>query len=198
MKFVAEYMRDLNATKAVKRCGFNVKNPENIGCRMLAQPDVRAEVDRRLNERAKRLEISSDNIARELGKIAFATSEDYYDEAGKLLAWDMISPRAKSAIESIEMDPDGNIRKLKLHGKREALVDLGKHIGMYRQVIQLEDARTSPEQQALADQARQKFMGMLDNLAGLLAAKAPPLVDQPRTLTRTTNGAAAPNGKAHA
>lgn len=207
-RFLDEYLVDLNGSAAVLRSGFKTKYPESTAQKMLAVPSMNAALKERQAAMARRLEITQDNIARELAKIGFASSEDFYDADGNQLPWRLISSRAKAAIKSIIIDetieassdpekPPIVKRRTKfyLHDKRAALNDLAQHLGMYKHHIEIDDKRPSAEQQQLADQARQKFMGMLDQLAGVLAAKAPAVVDQPRALARATNGAT--NGKGH-
>jgi len=43
---------------------------------------------------------------------------------------DELTPHAAAAIAELSLQPSGGVR-VKLHDKRAALVDLGKHLGMF-------------------------------------------------------------------
>lgn len=49
-KFVAEYLVDLNATQAAKRAGYSEKTAYSIGQENLKKPEIKAEIDRQLQE----------------------------------------------------------------------------------------------------------------------------------------------------
>tara|TARA_B100000780_G_scaffold266768_1_gene223235 strand:- start:117 stop:467 length:351 start_codon:yes stop_codon:yes gene_type:complete len=63
-KFILEYLKDLNATKAAERAGY--KQPHVQGSQLLAKPDVKAEIDSELKARSERLKLDSDWVIRRL------------------------------------------------------------------------------------------------------------------------------------
>ena len=70
--FVDEYLVDLNATKAAERAGYSDKSSQVTGSRLLANAMVQAEIQKRQEKRAVKLDISVDRIERELARIAFS------------------------------------------------------------------------------------------------------------------------------
>jgi len=60
--FVAEYLKDLNATQAAIRAGYSKKTAEDIGRQLLRKTPVAVAVQKAMNERAKRTEIDSDYV----------------------------------------------------------------------------------------------------------------------------------------
>jgi phage terminase small subunit len=150
-QFINEYLIDLNATRAYKATYKNIKNNETAranSSRLLANANVRAYLDERLKAREKRTEITQDRVLNELAKIAFADMKDYleyrtdktvisYDDNGEPIIdytkiVDLIDSRYTdtSVIQEISISKDGVFR-FKLYDKQKALVDIGKHLGIF-------------------------------------------------------------------
>ena len=153
--FVREYLIDLNATQAAIRAGYSEKTAYSIGEENLKKPDVAAAIEAAMKNRAARTEITADRVLKELAKIGFAdirkaikwqgtlvTEEDNPDGGDTLtiktvvtnnvtlVSSDDIDDETAAAISEISQNSTGGI-KLKLHDKRAALVDIGKHLGMF-------------------------------------------------------------------
>lgn len=128
-RFVQEYLVDLNATQAAVRAGYR----GSTGSRLLARPEVAAAVDRAMEERARRTEVTQDRVIRELAAIAFAkatdhtrVSEDGQVEVLPTQAWPEGQARAAASIKAGRYGVTvSNYDKLK------ALELLGKHLGMF-------------------------------------------------------------------
>ncbi len=69
MRFIDEYLIDLNATKAAIRAGYSPKTADVQASALLSKLKVQEEVDRRKEERSKRVCLTADNVLRELGRI---------------------------------------------------------------------------------------------------------------------------------
>lgn len=61
-RFVDEYLKDLNATQAATRAGYSAKTASSIGERLLRNVEVKEELQKRMNARAKRTEITLDYV----------------------------------------------------------------------------------------------------------------------------------------
>ena len=78
--FADEYLIDLNATRAYKVAYPSVKKDETAaqaGSRMLRNVKVAAYIQKRMEERQKRTEITQDRVLEELAAIAFARATDF-------------------------------------------------------------------------------------------------------------------------
>lgn len=153
--FVREYLIDLNATQAAIRAGYSEKTARQIGEENLSKPDIAAAVETAMKNRAERTDITADRVLKELAKIGFAdirkaikwqgtlvTEEDNPDGGDtltiknvvtnnvQLVSSEDIDDETAAAISEISQNTSGGI-KLKLHDKRAALVDIGKHLGMF-------------------------------------------------------------------
>lgn len=138
-RFVEEYLIDLIATQAAIRAGYSPNTAEQIGYQLLHKASVSNEVARAMAERSKRTGINQDRVLRELAKIGFAKITDVVDaETAK------IKPDATeddlACIQSIKIKPNewGTEREVKLYDKKGALVDIGKHMGMFKDKLELD------------------------------------------------------------
>lgn len=133
--FAAEYLKDLNATRAAIRAGYSAKTASSIGARLLADAGVARAVEEGMAARARRTEIDADRVVLELARIAFADPRD-------LMAWgpdgvalkDSASLTEEQAAGVAEVaEGSGGTLRLKKHDKVRALELLGKHLGLFRE-----------------------------------------------------------------
>lgn len=153
-RFAAEYVVDLNATKAAKRAGYSPKTAHTQGSRLLKDAEVSAKVEVKQRAIAERLEITADMVVRELALIGFSNMLDYIrttDDGDAYTDLSALTRDQAAAIQEVtidtyqEHDPDGpeanskrTVKKMrfKLSDKRSALVDLGKHLGMFKEQVE--------------------------------------------------------------
>lgn len=149
--FVDEYLVDLNATRAYKVAGYSVKSDNAAaveGHKLLRNPKIEIYLKERMNDREKRTEITQDKVLKELAKIGFADIKDFleyrtaktvvtHDEDGEPVIdyqqiIDVIDSKDvdTSVIQEVSIGKDGTF-KFKLYDKQKALVDIGKHLGMF-------------------------------------------------------------------
>ena len=150
-RFVDEYLIDLNATQAAIRAGYSEKTARSISNENMTKPDIQAAIEKGMQARSGRVEITQDMVLRELAKIGFS-------DIRKVVRWgetqvrmvdgeddgpeDMVPYHGLALIDSAEIDDNtaGAIAevsqgkeglKVKLHDKKGALVDIGRHLGMF-------------------------------------------------------------------
>lgn len=150
-RFVDEYLIDLNATQAAIRAGFSAKTARQAGNRLLTNVDIQQAMQAGMEARSGRVAITQDMVLRELAKIGFS-------DIRKVVRWgetqvrmidgeegeaeDMVPYHGLALIDSSEIDDEiaGAIAevsqgrdglKVKLHDKKGALVDIGRHLGMF-------------------------------------------------------------------
>lgn len=68
--FVREYLIDLNATQAAIRAGYSEKTAKDIGCENLAKPNIQEEIQKAMDKRADKLEITSEYVLSSLKTVA--------------------------------------------------------------------------------------------------------------------------------
>lgn len=131
-RFVEEYLIDLNAKQAAIRAGYSVKNADKIGSELLGKTRVREAVSEAIAERSCRTGVNQDRVVRELARIAFSNFSDIVDPETARIRKDATEDDL-ACIQSIKIKPNefGTEREVRLFDKRAALVDLGKHLGMW-------------------------------------------------------------------
>ena len=68
-RFVAEYLIDLNATQAAIRAGYSQKRASEMAYQLLQKPTVQAAVEQAKKAQAKRIQITADDVLRDLVEI---------------------------------------------------------------------------------------------------------------------------------
>lgn len=140
--FCAEYLVDLNATAAAKRAGYSERTARVIAQANLEHPACRAEIQRLMDERAQRTQVTADTVIRELARIAFSDLRKLFDERGGLLPVSQWPDELAGAIAVVETDElfegfgenrvqTGYTRKVKAWDKPKALELLGKHLRLW-------------------------------------------------------------------
>ncbi len=66
VKFIQEYLKDFDGTNAAIRAGYSEHSARFIASRLLINPEVKKELDRRQAEIAKKYEIRTDFIVQTL------------------------------------------------------------------------------------------------------------------------------------
>lgn len=129
--FVQEYLVDLNATAAAKRAGY--KDP-NFGRQLLTKTNVSSAIQKAMQSREQRTEITQDMVVRELAKVAFANGTVYAKVTGggtqvELTDTDRLTADQRAAISCIK---DGKFGiEVSTYDKVRALELLGKHLGLF-------------------------------------------------------------------
>lgn len=154
IRFVDEYLIDLNATQAAIRAGYSAKTADRIGAELLGKTWVSELVAKRMKDRSERTEVTQDMVLRELAKIGFADIRKVVrwgrtelrvagaEEEGAtavhhglaLIGSDEIDDAIAAAISEVSEGREG--LKVKLHDKRAALNDMGRHLGMFKDKVE--------------------------------------------------------------
>ena len=139
--FADEYLIDLNATRAYKVAYPNVKKDETAaqaGSRMLRNVKVEAYIKKRMQDRQKRTAITPDMVLQELAAIAFANATDFAQIVnGRVILTNTadLSEEQMKAIAGIKRGKNGI--ELKLNDKEKALELLGRHLGMFKDRLEV-------------------------------------------------------------
>jgi phage terminase small subunit len=144
--FVAEYLIDFNARQAAIRAGYSEDSAGAIGCENLKKPTITAAIGEALALRAQRTEVTQDEVVAELKKLGFSDIRKAVEWGRGLAVLDAdgnvqisngvsligsadVDDKTAAAISEISQTKEGI--KIKFHDKRAALVDLGRHLGMF-------------------------------------------------------------------
>jgi phage terminase small subunit len=137
-RFVAEYLKDLNATQAMIRAGYSAKSANKDGPRMLVHAGICEAIAIAQTEIAKSHGISMDWLIERYKRIADADTRKFYDEHGNLKAIKDLDDASAYALAGVETDETtvggrviSRIRKIKRWDPIKALDSLGRHLGMF-------------------------------------------------------------------
>jgi phage terminase small subunit len=146
-RFVAEYLIDLNATQAAIRAGYKGENADVTGPRLLGNVGVSAAIAEGQKALAESAGVTAERIVKELAKLGFSNMQDYVGvngEGSPFIDLSAVDREKWAAVGELTIEhftkrgetegEDSRVVekvKFKLLDKRAALVDLGKHLGMF-------------------------------------------------------------------
>lgn len=125
-RFVAEYLKDLNATQAAIRAGYAKKGAKDQAYQLMQLPEVAQAIEQAMGERNKRLQVDADYVLKRLTEIDQLDLADIFDLDGKLLPvrqWPLIW---RQMVKEVDMKTG----KVKFHDKLRALELIGKHVNV--------------------------------------------------------------------
>jgi len=164
--FIREYLVDLNATQAAIRAGYSEKTAYSQGQRLLKDVEIAAAVQGAMDKRGERTEITADRVLKELWDIATADPNeliqfrrgpcdkcwDGYTEPPSEPDTSCLACRGEGVGRGYVADTrllTGSARKLyagvkitkegievKMHDKAAALVNVGRHLGMFTDKVE--------------------------------------------------------------
>lgn len=133
LRFVDEYMVDMNATQAAIRAGYSPKTAYSIGVQLLKKLEIQAELQKKRDKLAQKLEISQERVINELAAVAFANGADYARITAQgyveFIPTDDLPKEKLAAIAGIKSSQSGT--EVKLGDKLRALEMLGKYLGLF-------------------------------------------------------------------
>lgn len=149
--FADEYLIDLNATRAYKVAYPRVKKDTvaaTNGGRLLRNAEVEGYIQMRMKDREKRTEVTQDMVLKELAKLGFFDARKFFDDVGKPLDISALDDNTAACISGMDVqdvyEGDGEekefvgyIKKYKLTDKIKALELIGRHLGMFKDKLEL-------------------------------------------------------------
>ncbi len=142
-RFVEEYLIDLNATQAAIRAGYSPKTAEQEGYKLVQKSSVSEEIIKAIAERSKRTGISQDRVIQELARIAFVNPQNVIQTSNASVRQD-ISEDDAACIQAVKVkmseSENGSSceREVRLNDKLKALELLGKHLGMFKDKVEVD------------------------------------------------------------
>lgn len=139
--FVKEYLVDLNGAKAARRAGYAVDTSRNEATRQLANVHVQAEIQKGMEKRGEKVDLTAERVVLELMKIAFADIKSVASWTANGVAFmpsDDLTDNISAAISEVSEktvttkgETSTNL-KVKMHDKLKALDMLARHLGMMK------------------------------------------------------------------
>lgn len=154
LRFVEEYLVDLNATQAAIRSGYSPKTADQQASRLLANVKVSKAIEQRQAKRNKRLELTQDRVLLELTRVAFFDPRALFDEHGRPRTVEELDDDTAAVIAGLDIamerdgeDDDGKpvympVRKYKLSDKMRALELCMRHMGLLNDKLKVDGTLT--------------------------------------------------------
>lgn len=143
-RFCDEYLIDLNATQAAIRAGYKKSEYTDTNAnKLLENTRIREAVDKAMAERSKRTGINQDRVIQELARIAFVNPQNVIDPEDASVRTDATEDDL-ACIQAIKVKTsysdkgDMTEREVRLNDKMKALELLGKHLGMFKDKVELD------------------------------------------------------------
>lgn len=158
-RFVEEYLIDLNGTQAAIRAGYSVDSAQQIASENLCKPLVAQAIADRRAELSTKAGLSTQRVLDELQKLAFANMQDFMRftaDGEPYVDVSMLTREQAAALQEFTVEDYTDGRgddarevkrvKIKLADKRAALVDLGRHLGIFADITKHQqlDANGNP------------------------------------------------------
>ena len=139
-RFIEEYLVDMNGTQAAIRAGYSPRSARVAASRLLMKDNIANALAERRAKISSKLEVTAKRVIAELAALGFANIADFYREnEDGTLAVDtdaLLDPARAAAITQVDVQTaaDGaQSIKIKLADKKAALVELGKHLGLFNE-----------------------------------------------------------------
>ena len=139
--FVSEYLIDKNATQAAFRAGYSKKTAYSMGQENLKKPEIKRAIQKAMQKREERTEITQDRVLLEYARIAFFDPRKLFRSDGSPKSIEELDTDTAAALAGLEVREEfegagenrafvGYTKKYKLANKLGALDSLAKHLGM--------------------------------------------------------------------
>ncbi len=130
-RFVAEYLKDQNATQAAKRAGYSAKTCDVQGPRLLGKVRVRAAVDLKLKEIEKKSELTAERVRASVLALLMFDPRRAFHADGTMKDVSSLPDDIACAIAGIEVDDSqGDVKKLRFTDRIRAAELAAKILGM--------------------------------------------------------------------
>ncbi|MCK5609745.1 terminase small subunit [Candidatus Pacearchaeota archaeon] len=142
-KFIDNFINSDNGTQSAIDAGYSKNGANRTAHRLLTNPDILAEIDRRRKEITEKAGITAQDVINEIAKIAFLKSSDvfnYYDQiiktkdGPKTVSKAYLKPESEltdAALSSIGAIKETNQGlEIKLYDKQKALDSLKPYFGI--------------------------------------------------------------------
>lgn len=143
--FIAEYLVDLNATRAAIAAGYSENSARVIGCENLTKPDIKQEIDAAIQERL----MKADEVLMRLAEHARGDIGDLLTDDGESIDWQKakkarkthlvkkVSIRTERRTIGDDKEVETETRSIELYDAQGALVQIGRHHKLFAEKIEV-------------------------------------------------------------
>lgn len=143
-RFVDEYLVDLNATQAAIRAGYSVKTANEQGARLLANVSVKNAIRERQEVLKMKTEVTQEWVVERYRRIVEGCDKRlFFNDDGSVKPpsqWSAEMGLAVAAFEVEELGDEGlavAVSKLRFQDAKAALDSLARHLGMFKDKVEV-------------------------------------------------------------
>lgn len=120
-QFCREYIIDFNSSASAVRAGYSKKTARHQASRLLTKVNIQEYIQKLINKRSKKLEITAENVLEEIATIAFKKDEDN----NKMKGLELLGKHLKLFTDKIDIagGTTVNIIKKRFDGTKEEETD---------------------------------------------------------------------------
>lgn len=154
-RFVEEYLIDMNGARAAREAGYSESAARETASRLLKTPEVAQAVRKARESLSERTEITQDWVLQRWAAIADVDKRAFFDDAGRLRPVSEWTREMALAVDGLDVtETDGEIAvkisKLKLSSSKAALDSIARHLGMFKDKVEVSVDETLAERIARA------------------------------------------------
>jgi phage terminase small subunit len=176
--FIREYMIDFSGINAAIRAGYSAKGARFQSSRLLAQPDILAEISAIEKEHLRKIGINTIRVLTEVKRLALVDIRSLYREGGSLKPPQEWDDDTAAAVAGIEVHREfigkgknrksiGYIKKVKLWDKTKALDLLAKHLNLLIEKTKITETDPRSEAQKIGLLVREMNQNLFIDRGGL-------------------------------
>lgn len=144
-RFVAEYLKDLNATQAAIRAGYSAKTANRIASRLLSKVDIAERVSEKQASQLEAADLTATRTLEEMRRLAFSNVRNLFDDHGNLKPIHTLSEEDAACLAGLEVVKknitagDGQmdtVIKVRVWDKPRTLEMLGKHFSVLTEKVE--------------------------------------------------------------
>lgn len=147
-RFIKEYLKDQNATRAAIAAGYSAKTAKAQGSRLLTKVDIRSQIEQKNDEVNKKLDVTVERVKLELARLAYFDPGAFFNPDGSAKSFAELDEDSRRAIAGFEMaelfegtgekrNLAGYVKKFKLADKGMNLERLGRHLKMFTDKVEI-------------------------------------------------------------
>jgi hypothetical protein len=123
--FIAEFTADpkIGKEEAARRAGYSKYRAQVTACELMKNPEIQREIERKLNKRLDKLEVTQESVLKELQAIIEAAKEagaGHWQMQARLKATELLGKHLKMFSDKIEVGPTDALMELLLEGRKRA------------------------------------------------------------------------------
>lgn len=147
-RFIDSYILHMDSTRAAEKAGYSSTNAASVGRELLTKPNIKREVDKRLQNRNAEYKVTEQRIIETLAGIAFMDPLSVYHPDGTAKELEDLPPQVRQAITKVSTRTVGHGRNARqyvqyeLASKMQGLEMLGKYLALFTDKVDIKQSQT--------------------------------------------------------